>query len=170
MTRRTKGEGNIYLRSDGRWEARITLPSADGKQRRRSFFGKNSQEALRKLKAAQRKIEVGAPLPPERLTVGPLDTWLAQKEEILRLDTLRRYKDYVRLYFSSPSLAPNDWPRWVSTTFSIYTASSPNVVSQASRQRVHGVCMRRFRMRCVGKSSIATWQALCRLRGEARPR
>ena len=44
---------NIYLRKDGRWEARIALGTADGKRKYRSVYGKTREEAEYKLMIAE---------------------------------------------------------------------------------------------------------------------
>jgi hypothetical protein len=48
-------EGSIRLRSDGRWEARISLP--DGK--RKSLMGRSRAEVVAKLRATQNDLEKG---------------------------------------------------------------------------------------------------------------
>lgn len=54
MTRRTDGEGSVRLRSDGRWEGRITLNGT-----RRSYFGKTSEEVERKMTGALASLRAG---------------------------------------------------------------------------------------------------------------
>jgi hypothetical protein len=46
---------NIYLRKDGRWEARIALGTADGKRKYRSVYGKTREEAEYKLMIARQE-------------------------------------------------------------------------------------------------------------------
>jgi len=48
--KRGNNEGSISKRSDGRWMARVTLPSGE----RRALYGKTRQEASRKLASALR--------------------------------------------------------------------------------------------------------------------
>ena len=40
---------SIYLRKDGRWEARISLGSVNGKRQSRSFYGRTKEQAEKKL-------------------------------------------------------------------------------------------------------------------------
>lgn len=97
MTRRGKAEGSLRRRKDGRWEARLTLPPADGSRSRRSLFATTRAEAARKLREAQRAVERGESLPPERLTVAAfLDTWLHEAAAPgLRPQTLVSYSMIV---------------------------------------------------------------------------
>lgn len=76
--RRAPGEGGLRKRkSDGMWIGTVTLPSTDGKQRRKYVYAKDRNECVRKfndLKAALREGEiVGSPT----MKVGDwLDYWL----------------------------------------------------------------------------------------------
>lgn len=83
-------------RSDGRWEARITLD--DGTTR--SFYAKTRVEAARKLAAAQRDREAGLPIVEVRQTVA---TYLASWLETVRPprlveETWQRYRECVELH------------------------------------------------------------------------
>ncbi len=55
MTRRGRGEGSIFKRSDGRWAASISL----GQGRRDSFYGKTREEVRRRLVEALHATEHG---------------------------------------------------------------------------------------------------------------
>jgi hypothetical protein len=58
MGRRLKGEGAIYLRGDGRWEAQLRL----GAGRYRSVYGRTRREVLGKLREAHWAIKRGLPV------------------------------------------------------------------------------------------------------------
>lgn len=91
--RRGNGEGSIRRRSDGRWEALVSLP--DG--RRKSLYGKTRQEVARKLAEMLRDISKGLPVPLERLTVAAfLTDWLAMKQLDLRPSTYVNYETQLR--------------------------------------------------------------------------
>ena len=50
MAKRGQNEGSIRKRKDGTWEARVTIGiSADGKQQRKSLYGKTRQEVHNKM-------------------------------------------------------------------------------------------------------------------------
>ncbi|MGH7749738.1 MAG: site-specific integrase, partial [Candidatus Dormibacteria bacterium] len=93
--RRAWGEGTIFKRSDGRWCARLRLP--DGK--RRDFYGKTQSEVRKRLTAAIRAMDEGAPIPGERETVGRfLADWIVTVKPSLRLQTWTHYERYMRLH------------------------------------------------------------------------
>lgn len=94
--RRGNGEGNIYLRKDGRWEARLTL--GDGK--RQSLFGKTREDVAKKLAALAADRDRGLPVgQSQRLTVGAfLEDWLARHGSAVRHRTRRRYAELLRLH------------------------------------------------------------------------
>ena len=93
---RYKGEGNISLRSDGRWQVRIF---EHGK--RKCLYRRTEAEARKALKEAQRALEDRRPVAPPRLSVGQfLNNWLQQAEMSgsVRATTLRNYRSYVTLH------------------------------------------------------------------------
>jgi len=64
--KRGNGEGTIYQRqSDGRWCASVSLENG----LRKVIYGKTRQEVARKLTSTLRDVQVGLPLPSERLTL-----------------------------------------------------------------------------------------------------
>jgi hypothetical protein len=74
VKRRGHGEGAIFQRQDGRWVARIVLPNG----KRNDQYAKTRKEATEKLRDAQRKVDDGLSLDPDRQTVGQfLSKWLA---------------------------------------------------------------------------------------------
>lgn len=78
-TRAAAGAGSIRQRSDGTWEARLTIGSdpGTGKPVRKSIYGKTQAEVRKKLTATQRAIDSGTYQAPDRTTVSEwLDTWL----------------------------------------------------------------------------------------------
>ena len=92
--RRGNGEGTITRRTDGRWEARITL--LDG--RRKCFYGRTRQEVATRLNQAQHDQGMGLPIVTnERLTVGAyLEQWLeTMRPPRVRPSTHRRYRELL---------------------------------------------------------------------------
>jgi integrase len=72
--RRGHGEGSIKQRTDGLWEARISLPGG----KRKSYYGKTRKEAQDKLRAALRDLEDGVDLSANTMSVAQfLDKWLS---------------------------------------------------------------------------------------------
>jgi len=95
--KRGNNEGSISKRTDGLWEARITLDNG----KRKSFYAKTRQEAARKLAAALRDQESGLPVVGGKQAVGQyLATWLDATKGALRPKTWRRYEQFVRVHIS----------------------------------------------------------------------
>jgi integrase len=94
--KRGNNEGSIKLRSDGRYEARVTLP--DGK--RKSFYGKTRQEVQKAMTAALRDVQQGRPIPVGRETLGTyIGRWLADVvAPDLRASTYRSYEQLARVH------------------------------------------------------------------------
>jgi integrase len=93
--RRGHNEGSITKRSDGLWEARITLDGG----KRKSFYAKTRQEAAKKLTAALRDVEMGLPIAADKLSVERYFTdWLAAVKSTIRPRTWKRYEQYIRVH------------------------------------------------------------------------
>lgn len=73
MTRRDGGEGSIFRRSDGRWQASLQV---DGT--RRTVYGRTEREARQRLAELRQQVARQGALPdPGKRTVNDLlDTWL----------------------------------------------------------------------------------------------
>src|SRR5918992_1315402 len=94
--RRGHGEGSIKQRTDGLWEARVSLPGG----KRRSLYGKTRREAQDKLRGALRDLDAGLDLAAGRQTVGHyMARWLADvAKPKVRPSTYKSYESYVRLH------------------------------------------------------------------------
>jgi integrase len=90
---RGHGEGTIVKRSDGRWEARISLD--DGK--RRSLYGRTRQEVKQRLLKALKDYDDGLPLPSQRQTVEQyLKSWLRDlATSRVKLSTFQGYEELL---------------------------------------------------------------------------
>lgn len=76
--RRGRGEGLIRERTDGTWEARVSLGfDNDGKRTSRSVYGKTKGEVQEKLRKLQNDAAGGQLADPTTITVGQyLESWL----------------------------------------------------------------------------------------------
>jgi hypothetical protein len=75
MAKRANGEGNVYQRANGTWEARFSYLDPDtGLRRRVSFYGPTAKAVRDKLKTARERLDAGAPVKDATRTVGD---WLA---------------------------------------------------------------------------------------------
>lgn len=72
------GEGSIYKRmKDGRvvrYEGQFTYTDLDGRTKRHTVYGRTRAEAVRKLKDARERVEVGAPAKDSKVCIGQ---WMA---------------------------------------------------------------------------------------------
>lgn len=98
--RNSNGEGTIYRRKDGRWEASLWTVTASGIRKRVRDYGATRSEAhakLIELKAAQQK---GIPAPDKVWRVGEyLDYWLDNAVRTKRRPlTYQRAESVVRLH------------------------------------------------------------------------
>lgn len=79
-TRAAQGSGSIRQRSDGTWEARVTIGinPGTGKPIRRSLYGKSQKEVRQKMTAVLRDLDRGTYQTPNKITVGQwMDEWLS---------------------------------------------------------------------------------------------
>ncbi len=78
-TRAAAGAGSIRQRSDGTWEARLTvgIDPGTGKPVRKSIYGRTQAEVRKKMTVTQRAIDSGTYQAPDKTTVSEwMDTWL----------------------------------------------------------------------------------------------
>ena len=100
--RRNASEGSIFQRSDGRWEARISLGWLNGKRVRRSFYGSTMAKVKASLLKARADYAAGLPVKTENQTVRQfLERWLydAVAPSVREL-TLEQYEQHCRLYLA----------------------------------------------------------------------
>ena len=97
MTRRKPGEGSIRQRTDGRWEALLSLGSVDGRRQRLSFVHRDYSEVERRLNEAREARAGGGLDASPDLTVGDLlRQWLDRARRKVRPNTYRGYEQVVR--------------------------------------------------------------------------
>lgn len=78
-TRAAQGAGSIRQRSDGRWEARVTVGTnpGTGKPIRRSIYAATQKEVRKQMTEIQREIDRGTYRAPDKTTVSQwMDTWM----------------------------------------------------------------------------------------------
>lgn len=99
MTNRANGEGSVYQRKDGRWVAAAYVPVVGGGVRRVYAYGRNRQDANRKLRELVDRAEQNAPVASANLTVAVyLAEWLAHVKQLVRPSTWAGYESNVRLH------------------------------------------------------------------------
>lgn len=95
--RRSRGEGSIFRRKDGRYAATISLGWKNGKRARKTFYGRTQAEVRKQLQKAQADVAQGLPVALERQTVAAfLESWLTgTAKPRLRPRTYADYKKIV---------------------------------------------------------------------------
>ena len=98
--RKANGEGTIYRRQDGRYEAAAYFLTTSGNRKRVRVYGKTRQEVHAKLVETKAQADRGVPVPERTWKVREyLDYWL---ENIVRISqrpaTYMRYENIVRLH------------------------------------------------------------------------
>ena len=74
---RATGEGTIYRRKDGRWEAAIKVPTTAGTRKRVRVYAATRAGADEKLTELKRQVHQGVPIPDKTWKLGDyLDYWL----------------------------------------------------------------------------------------------
>ena len=111
--KRANGEGNLRKRSNGTWEARVTLSTdpKTGKLISKSVYARTQKECREKMKAllgidgGQAATPPAAPKEPPKprpedvITVGQwLDTWLKEYLADVKPNTALQYESVVRLH------------------------------------------------------------------------
>lgn len=96
--RRITGEGTVYLRKDGRWEAAAYLPTVGGGRRRIRAYGKTRQQAQARLSTHLVASDKGIPVADHSWTVGNyLDYWMRDvAPTTLRPRTIELYEAVIR--------------------------------------------------------------------------
>lgn len=96
--RRTKGEGTIYQRKDGRWVGQYTVYTLDG-VKRRTVYAKGKPEVRVRLTEAIANRDKGLVFDAGNLSVGEyLDKWLEAVRDTMGERTWKRHESIVRLH------------------------------------------------------------------------
>jgi len=90
--RRAKGEGSVFKRKDGRWQARYQAGS-----KRKYIYGKTRAEVARKLNEAISEVNRGLVYDDKGITVERhIEDWLAASKSSVRISTWERYEQICR--------------------------------------------------------------------------
>ncbi len=95
MTRRNPGEGSVFQRRDGRWQASLQLNGI-----RKVVYGKTAQEARQKLAALRKQVATlnGLPDAGRRTVNDLLDAWLEVCAPSWRPSTLESHREVADLH------------------------------------------------------------------------
>lgn len=96
VSKRAKGEGTVFERADGRWVGEVTTGYEDeGKQRRKTVYGKTQGEALAKVAELKQRLANGTYTDVKLTVKDYLKQWLEEKERTLKPSTLEQYTSCI---------------------------------------------------------------------------
>lgn len=97
-TRKGNNEGCIYKDKQGRWRGVISLPSSDGKYKRKYIYGKTRKEVSEKISEILNQLHTNTYVEPCKITLYSwLCTWIDTycKNEV-RMSTYVNYDIYIQ--------------------------------------------------------------------------
>lgn len=140
--RRGPGEGTIFQRKDGRWVARLQLPTG----KRKDMYASSYKDAREKLKGAQQDLEDGLDLTVDRVTVAQfLDRWLsASVQPSVKPKTYLTYESLCRTAVT-PRIGTKKLAKLTALDLqTLYAELSDAGLSPRSVYHVHRVLHRAF--------------------------
>lgn len=93
MLRGIHGEGSIFQRQDGRWQASLMVGGV-----RRTVYGKTRKDAADKLRELKRQAAGGLPDPGRRTVADLISAWLRTAGPNLKPRTLMDYRQRCKLH------------------------------------------------------------------------
>jgi len=96
IKRNQNGDGSIRFRSDGRWEGRLTINYLNGKQIRKSVYGRTKKEVRLKLENIKKQMESGVRMDEQYSVSDWGKIWFENKKDTLRASTSESYKYTMR--------------------------------------------------------------------------
>lgn len=101
-TRRPKGDGTLFKRSDGMWMGSLDIATEDGKRRRKTVSSRDYNTALTKLRKLRKDIDAGQVATTGNTTVAKwLEHWLDTIQgPHIRPTTHRYYELTIRAYIN----------------------------------------------------------------------
>jgi integrase len=101
-SRRARGEGTIYRRADGRWEAQVTVGYRNGKRSRKCIYGKTKREVAKKIRVVLSAQDKGQAIGTRSQSLEQfLHWWLKDvKKGSVRSSTFDGYESKIRLHIN----------------------------------------------------------------------
>jgi integrase len=95
--KRASGEGTVYPRPDGRWSGQVTVGfTEEGRQVRRTVYGRTQRECLEKLEAEKEKLRSGRIDREGRTVAEAADGWYEALAGSLAPKSLATYANDLR--------------------------------------------------------------------------
>jgi integrase len=97
VKKKSNGEGTIYKRADGRWEAQTYITLTDGRRKRACYPSADREKVSNWLDKTRMREKQSIPFAEQSWTVGAwLDHWL--RHITVRPNTLNIYESMIRLH------------------------------------------------------------------------
>jgi len=100
MAKKGNNEGSIYKDKTGKWRGAVTLYTADGKPKRKYFYGKTKREVTEKVNKVLNELRTNTYIEPSKVT---LYQWLCTWLETYCYDRARQLPSITRPTFTSIS-------------------------------------------------------------------
>ena len=102
MAKKGNNEGSIYKDKTGKWRGAVTLYTADGKPKRKYFYGKTKREVTEKVNKVLNELRTNTYIEPSKVTLYQwLCTWLETYCYDLRPTTSINYETYIHRHIQS---------------------------------------------------------------------
>lgn len=102
MAKKGNNEGSIYKDKQGRWRGQVTLPSADGKVKKKYFYGKTKKEVTEKVNELLNQLRTNTYIEPCKMTLYEwLCTWLETYNSDIRMTTKVNYDTYIHKHIKN---------------------------------------------------------------------
>lgn len=95
-TRRGNNEGCVYKDKQGRWRGVVSLPSSDGKYKKKCVYGRTRKEATDKMNEILMQLRTNSYIEPCKMTLFDwLCIWLDEYCNDIRMTTKINYETYT---------------------------------------------------------------------------
>lgn len=103
MAKKGNNEGSVYKDKQGKWRGAVTLYTADGKPKRKYFYGKTKREVTEKVNQVLNELRTNTYIEPSKVTLYSwLCTWLdTYCRNNVRPTTLINYETYIHRHIQS---------------------------------------------------------------------
>lgn len=103
MAKKGNNEGSIYKDKQGHWRGVVSIPSTDGKSKRKYFYGKTRKEVSDKVNTVLNQIQSNAYIEPCKINLYSwLSTWLETYcINDVRMTTYVNYETYVNKHIKN---------------------------------------------------------------------
>lgn len=96
MAKNGNNEGSVYKDKQGHWRGQVRIPTADGKVKRRYFYGKTRKEVADKVNETLRQIKTDSYIEPCKTTLYDwLCSWYQTYCTDIRMTTKINYHTYI---------------------------------------------------------------------------